>query len=100
MFGREPCALEEGFVQHTQCYQCKSSPVVGTVFRCLHCSLELCRRCYLREMAIGAGLPSHQCNHVFILEEHPLNPRFFYQHNRNDMRTIQYAVERCPTTSP
>lgn len=96
VFGREPCALEDGFVQHTQCYQCKSSPVVGTVFRCLHCSLELCRRCYLREMAIGAGLPSHQCNHVFILEEHPLNPRFFYQHNRNDMRTIQYAVELLP----
>ena len=96
MFGRETCALEEGFVEYTQCYQCKSSPVIGTVYHCLHCSLELCRRCYLREMAIGAGLPSHQCNHVFILEEHPLNQRFFYQHNRNDMRTIQYAVELLP----
>lgn len=88
--------LREGFVQYCQCYQCKTTPIIGTVYHCLHCSLELCERCYLREMKIGAGTPSHQCNHVFLLVSHPLSGGCFYQHNRNDMRTIQNTIDVFP----
>lgn len=83
---------EEGFIHHCECFQCKTKPIIGTVYHCLHCSLELCQCCYERDMIEGNGFPSHQCNHVYVLLYHPMNPKSFLLHNRNDMRTIPNAV--------
>lgn len=87
-----PDTREEGFIHQATCFQCHSTPVIGTLYHCLDCSLRLCRSCYEREMQEGKGFPSHQFNHVFVHVYHPVDEAFFLAHNRNDRRTIMNAT--------
>ena len=95
-----PSPSYQGFAQpSTQCFVCKSSPIIGVVYHCIHCSLELCSVCYEDEMAIGEGFPSHQCNHLFALITHPVLPSCFLRHNRNDMRFVPNATQLLENAS-
>ena len=83
-----------GFLHpESQCYVCRTSPIIGTVFHCMHCSLSLCSVCYEEEMAIGGGVPSHQCNHVFVWITHPIARHCFLAHNRHDMRCVPHTTQ-------
>ena len=99
---KEPLSLNDvlhpGFAMHCQCYYCKTSPIIGTVYYCLHCALRLCRLCYERDMKQGAGTPGHQCNHVFVLIYHPVQNDCLIDHNRNDMRTVPSTVTVLPNS--
>ena len=90
--------IHRGFAMHCQCYYCKTSPIIGTVYYCLHCALRLCRLCYERDMKQGAGTPGHQCNHVFVLIYHPVQSDCLIDHNRNDMRTVPSTVTMLPNS--
>ena len=97
-----PIPVEEvvgyGFTMHYQCYYCKTTPIIGTVYYCLHCALRLCKLCYEQDMSIGNGFPGHQCNHVFILIYHPVREDCLLEHNRNDMRTVPNTVTTIPNS--
>lgn len=90
--------IGSGFTMHYQCYYCKTTPIIGTVYYCLHCALRLCKLCYERDMKTGNGFPGHQCNHVFILIYHPVREDCLLDHNRNDMRTVPNTVTTIPNS--
>ena len=89
-----------GFLHpETACYMCGTSPIIGTVFHCMHCSLSLCSVCYAEEMEIGGGFPAHQCNHVFVLITHPVARHCFLAHNRHDMRCVPHTTQLIENAS-
>ena len=89
-----------GFLHpESRCYMCGTSPIIGTVFHCMHCSLSLCSVCYAEEMEIGGGFPAHQCNHVFVLLTHPVARHCFLAHNRHDMRSVPHTTQLIENAS-
>ena len=86
-----------GFTLRYQCFTCKTSPIIGTMYYCQQCGLTLCRTCYQQDMRRGKGVPSHQSNHVFALIYHPVDTSNLIEHNRCDFRTIEMSVSVQPT---
>lgn len=75
-----------------QCFACSMTPIIGTVYYCLHCGMRLCHACYEQDIRRGHGVPGHQVNHVFVLLYHPIAEGQLQQHHRCDARTVDQGV--------
>ena len=72
------------------CDGCRTYPVVGTRYRCMHCSAyDLCHLC---EGALRRGAPIHPFNHVFLLMTQPAHVAEKRLLNSASMTAVSQAI--------